>query len=187
MVPERGLHAFAVGIDIPMGEINRMLTMVSENEGGSKFLRGGYGCGKTFISQLTMIEALNRNYAVSKVVVSPNDTHFHKFDEVYARIVGNLQTSLAKGGGSLGDCIDRWIAKIEDRLISEGQDEDGHDFDNLVKQRFDQELADIFVLSRRGISHPPCSSWPGFPAVKILPQPLKSPPVSRAKFQALPR
>jgi len=143
MVPERGLHAFAVGIDIPMGEINRMLTLVSENEGGSKFLRGDYGCGKTFISQLTMIEAINRNYAVSKVVVSPNDTHFHKFDEVYARIVGNLQTSMAKGGGSLGDCIDRWIAKIEDRLISEGEDEGRYDFDNMVKQRFDQELADL--------------------------------------------
>ncbi len=143
MVPERGLRSFAVGVDAPMGEIGRLLTMVGGGEGGSKFLRGDYGCGKTFIARLSMIEALERNFAVSHVVVSPNDTHFHKFEEVYARIAGSLRTSLARAGGALGDCVDRWIARVEDRLISEGEDEDSDHFDDLTAQRFEQELVDL--------------------------------------------
>lgn len=142
MVPERGLEAFAVGIDTPINELKRQLNMVKQNEGTSKFLRGSYGCGKTFISQLTLLEALKDNFAVSKVVVSPNDTPFYKFDEVYARIVGNLQTSMAKGG-ALADCIDRWISKIEDALINEGEDEESDNFDEKVKERFESELSDL--------------------------------------------
>lgn len=57
MVPERGLEAFAVGIDTPINELKRQLNMVKQNEGGSKFLRGSYGTGKTFISQLALLEA----------------------------------------------------------------------------------------------------------------------------------
>jgi len=142
MVPERGLPAFAVGTEKMMGEIKRLLELVANNEGGSKFLRGGYGCGKTFVCQLSLLEALEQNFAVSKVVISPNDTPFYKFDEVYAKIVGNLQTTLTKGG-AFADCIDRWVAKVEDRLIDEGEDEDDDNFDNLVQDRFEQELVDI--------------------------------------------
>jgi hypothetical protein len=141
MVPERGLEAIAVGIDTPMNELRRQLKMVRQGEGASKFLRGGYGCGKTFISQLTLLEALQQNFAVAKVVVSPNDTQFYKFDEVYARIAGNLQTRMAHGG-ALADCIDRWIAAVEDALINEGQDEDASDFDEKVQQRFESELSE---------------------------------------------
>ena len=114
-VPEKGLDKFAVGIDKPLNEIKRQLNLAATNEGVFKFLRGGYGCGKTFISQYTMLEALKQNFAVSFVVVSPNDTQFHKFDEVYHKIVSGLRTPMA-GSGALEDAIDRWIARIEDRL-----------------------------------------------------------------------
>lgn len=140
MVPERGLEAFAVGIDTPLNEIRRQLKMASQGEGASKFLRGDYGCGKTFISQLSLLEALQQNFAVAKVVVSPNDTPFYKFDEVYARIASGLQTRMARGG-ALADCIDRWIAAVEDALISEGQDEEAPDFDEKVLTRFESELS----------------------------------------------
>lgn len=144
-VPERGLDAFAVGTEAVRGELERQFAMVSAGEGASKFLRGDYGCGKTFMAQLTLLTAIQKNFAVSKVVVSPNDTPFYKFDEVYARIVGNLQTGLARGG-ALGDCIDRWITAVEDRLIAEGGDEDSLDFDDHVAQRFEQELHEIAKL-----------------------------------------
>ncbi|MGV3525470.1 MAG: BREX system ATP-binding protein BrxD [Candidatus Sericytochromatia bacterium] len=142
MVPERGLDAFAVGIDAPLNEIRRQLDLAAQGEGASKFLRGDYGCGKTFVSQLALNTALQQNFAVSKVVVSPNDTPFYKFDEVYARIVSNLQTRLARSG-ALADCIDRWIAAIEEALIAEGHDEEGDDFDDAVQQRFESELVTL--------------------------------------------
>lgn len=140
-VPERGLDKFAVGIDTQLTEIRRQLAFAESGEGAFKFLRGGYGCGKTFMSQYTLLEALERNFAVSFVVVSPNDTQFHKFDDVYHKIVSGLRTPTALGG-ALEDSVDRWIGKIEDRLAEEiGEDDPG--FDEAVKARFESELSEL--------------------------------------------
>ncbi len=140
-VPEKGLDKFAVGIDKPIAEIRRQLDLAKSGEGCFKFLRGGYGCGKTFMSQYTLLEAMNANFAVSFVVVSPNDTQFHKFDDVYHKIVSNLRTSMAESG-TLEFMIDRWISRIEDRLAEEIGD-DADDFDERVKLRFESELDEL--------------------------------------------
>ena len=81
-VPERGLEAFAVGIDKQQTEIRRQLGLAASGEGVFKFLRGGYGCGKTFMSRLAVLEAQAQGFATSFVVVSDNDLHFYKFDDV---------------------------------------------------------------------------------------------------------
>lgn len=140
-VPERGLDSFAVGIDKPLAEIRRQLEIARSGDGAFKFLRGGYGCGKTFMSQYTVLEALERNFAVSFVVVSPNDTQFHKFDDVYHKIVSGLRTPTA-ASGALEDSLDRWIGTIEDRLADEMGEEDPG-FDDAVKTRFETELGDL--------------------------------------------
>src|SRR5258706_386430 len=54
LVPERGLDAYAVGIEKPRDEIRRQLELVQEGSGHVKFLRGGYGCGKTFMARLAI-------------------------------------------------------------------------------------------------------------------------------------
>ena len=140
-VPEQGLDKFAVGIDKPLNEIRRQFSLIQSGEGAFKFLRGGYGCGKTFMSQYTMLEALNNSFAVSFVVVSPNDTQFHKFDDVYHKIVSNLKTPMASSG-ALEVAIDRWIGRIEDHLVDEIGDE-AEDFDEQVKIRFESQLSDL--------------------------------------------
>src|SRR5580765_5573 len=62
VVPERGLETFAVGIDKQRAEIHRLLKMAEEGEGVFKFLRGGYGCGKTFMARLAVIDAQARGF-----------------------------------------------------------------------------------------------------------------------------
>ena len=56
VVPERGLDTFAVGIDRQRGELHRLLDMAKSGEGVFKFLRGGYGCGKTFMARLAVLD-----------------------------------------------------------------------------------------------------------------------------------
>lgn len=63
VVPQRSLEAFAVGIEKNRGEISRVLDLATKGEGVFKFLRGGYGCGKTFMSQLALLDAHARNFA----------------------------------------------------------------------------------------------------------------------------
>lgn len=69
VVPERGLEAFAVGIDKQRTEIHRQFQLAANSEGVFKFLRGGYGCGKTFMSRLAILDAQAQGFATSFVVV----------------------------------------------------------------------------------------------------------------------
>ena len=139
LVPERGLDTFATGIEKDRAELHRQLELVADGEGLTKFLRGGYGCGKTFVSRLTVLDAQDRGFATSFVVVSDNDLHFHRFDDVYRKVISELSTSTCPRG-ALGDIIDRWIGKVEDALIDAGADEDAEDFDAKVRARIEEEL-----------------------------------------------
>lgn len=142
VVPERGLDAFAVGIERHRAEIKRLLDLAESGEGVFKFLRGGYGCGKTFMARLAVLDAQARGFATSFVVVSDNDLHFHKFDDVYRKVVQELGTSSCPRG-ALSDIIDRWIAKVEDALIDGGADEGAPDFDEQVAKRIEADIASL--------------------------------------------
>ena len=78
LVPERGLEALAVGIEKPRAELKRQLDIVQTGGGSVKFLRGGYGCGKTFMARLAITDAQQDKFATSFVVVSDNDLRFHQ-------------------------------------------------------------------------------------------------------------
>jgi P-loop Domain of unknown function (DUF2791) len=142
VVPERGLEAFAVGIDRSRGEIKRQLDLAGNNEGVFKFLRGGYGCGKTFMARLALLDAQAQGFATSFVVVSDNDLHFHRFDDVYRKVVQELATDRCDRG-ALGFILDRWIARMEDATIDGGANPEAEDFDTKVQQRIEADLASL--------------------------------------------
>ena len=142
-VPERGLDAFAVGVERKRGEITRQFKMAEGGEGCFKFLRGGYGCGKTFMARLATLDAQERGFVTSFVVVSPNDLRFYKFEELYQKVMQKLSTLMCPQGGALSLIIDQWISKVEDMLISGGADEDADDFDEKVAERLKEELASM--------------------------------------------
>lgn len=140
LVPDRGLDAFAVGIERRRDEMHRLLELADDDEGLVKFLRGGYGCGKTFMSRLTALDARRKGFATSFVVVSDSDLRFYKFDEVYREVVSKLATQACPEGGALSDILDRWIGEIEDKLIALGEDPDSVEFDDKVQERIAQDL-----------------------------------------------
>ncbi|MEA1048442.1 BREX system ATP-binding protein BrxD [Lamprobacter modestohalophilus] len=140
LVPERGLEAFAIGIDKQRGEMRRQLDLASSGEGTVKFLRGGYGCGKTFMARLSLLDAQAMGFATSFVVVSDNDLRFQRFDDVYRKVMTELATNLCPRG-ALGDILDRWIGQVEEALVAAGQSEDAPDFDDRVRRRLDEDLA----------------------------------------------
>lgn len=139
LVPERGIDAFAVGIEKLRGEMDRQLELAQNSEGTIKFLRGGYGCGKTFMARLTLLDAQEKGFATSFVVVSDNDLRFHRFDDVYRKVMIELGTNVCPRG-AMGDILDRWIAKVEEALIDGGEDEEAEDFDQKVRKRIDDDL-----------------------------------------------
>lgn len=139
LVPERGIDTFAVGIEKQRGEIRRQLELAEAREGTIKFLRGGYGCGKTFTARLALLDAQAKNFATSFVVVSDNDLKFHRFDDVYRKVMTELGTASCQRG-ALSDILDRWIGNIEHALIEAGEDGSARDFDQKVRRRLDEDL-----------------------------------------------
>ena len=142
LVPERGIDTFAVGIEKQRGELHRQLELAGGGEGTIKVLRGGYGCGKTFMARLALLDAQELGFATSFVVVSDNDLKFHRFDDVYRKVMTELGTSSCPRG-ALSDILDRWIARVEDALIAAGEDEDAAGFDEKVQQRLEADLASL--------------------------------------------
>ena len=140
LVPERGIDTFAVGIDKQRGELHRQLDLAKNLEGTVKFLRGGYGCGKTFMARLALIDAQAQGFATSFVVVSDNDLRFHRFDDVYRKVMNELGTAVCPRG-AIGDILDRWIGQVEDALVAAGEDDEAPGFDALVRKRLDDDLA----------------------------------------------
>lgn len=142
LVPERGIDTFAVGIDKQRNELHRQLDLVGNHEGSIKFLRGGYGCGKTFMARLALIDAQSRGFATSFVVVSDNDLRFHQFDDVYRKVMTELGTASCPRG-ALGDVLDRWIGAVEEALINAGVDDQDPDFDEKVRARINEDLVSL--------------------------------------------
>ncbi|MEI8259832.1 MAG: BREX system ATP-binding protein BrxD, partial [Deltaproteobacteria bacterium] len=101
-----------------------------------------YGCGKTFMSRLAILDAQARNFATSFVVVSENDLHFHRFDEVYRKVVQELGTASCPRG-ALPDIIDRWIGTVERKLVAGGADDSSPDFDDKVQKRLGEEITSM--------------------------------------------
>src|SRR5580765_7392338 len=124
LVPEQGIDAFAVGVEKPRGEIHRQLEMAASGEGTVKFLRGGYGCGKTFMARLAVLDAQARGFATSFVVVSDNDLRFQRFDDVYRKVMTELGTASCHRGAL-------------------GEDENAARFDAKVRQRLADNLASV--------------------------------------------
>jgi hypothetical protein len=149
LVPVRGIETFAVGIENQRNEIHRQLDLASEGEGTIKFLRGGYGCGKTFMARLAIQDAQARNFATSFVVVSDNDLRFHQFDDVYRKVLTELGTASCPRG-ALSDILDRWIGNIESALVASGAEDSDPDFDAKVRKRLDEDL-----ISMTGGKAPP--------------------------------
>jgi len=139
LVPERGLEAYAVGVERARGELQRQLDLAADGEGSVKFLRGGYGCGKTFMARLAVLDAQARGFATSFVVVSDNDLRFHRFDDVYRKVLTELGTASCPRG-ALGDLVDRWVGRVEDRLVAAGADETAADFDEKVREELNAQL-----------------------------------------------
>lgn len=140
LVPERAIDAFAVGIEKQRGEVHRQLEMAASGEGTTKFLRGGYGCGKTLMARLAVLDARALGFATSFVVVSDNDLRFHRFDDVYRKVLTELGTASCHRG-ALGDILDRWIGRVEQSLVAAGENDSAATFDAKVRQRLDDDLA----------------------------------------------
>lgn len=103
----RMIEAFRCGIvphdcvdDFTFGrerEIQKLMNWLMDPEESTLLLVGEYGTGKTHLLNYAYWRALRENFAVAYVEMDPNETPFHKFKRVYARLVQTFRFC-SKGG-----------------------------------------------------------------------------------------
>jgi hypothetical protein len=118
-VPASGLERIAVGLDIEENVISRQLDYVAQGGGDTKFIRGEYGSGKTFLVARALEIARSKGFITSQVVIS-SQTPLHKLRGIYQQIAANLRT--AEEEHALKTVTDNWLFSIEERLLSIGGD-----------------------------------------------------------------
>ena len=90
--PEYGFQFFTAGLDIYLNTIDEEYLRSFIRDGGSAFkmVIGIYGGGKTHFLYCIREKAWNYNYITSYIGLSPEQTPFHKLEQVYKAIVAKL-------------------------------------------------------------------------------------------------
>jgi hypothetical protein len=114
-VPASGLERIAVGLEIEEGVIGKQLDYVGQGGGDTKFIRGEYGSGKTFLIARALEIARSKGFVTSQVIISPQ-APLHKLRGIYQQICANLRTQEEEHAQKT--IIDNWLFSIEERLIS---------------------------------------------------------------------
>lgn len=142
-VPSEGLEHFAVGLEQQTNILAEQREWVSSGRSAFKFVRGGYGSGKTFLTSLAAAEAAQANFLISKVVISATDTPLYRLSSVYRRLCQNLSLTDRKGG-SLQTLVDRWLYRLEDQVIEiDGIEEDDENFPDAVARKVETNLVRV--------------------------------------------
>ena len=111
-VPLIGATRLCVGRDGEVAEFGRILDFVADGGFETRFLRGDYGSGKTFMCAVLRELAFSRNYAVSVVNLS-REVPFGRRDLVLGEIVRGLRTPGSGASCALPELIERWFAKYD--------------------------------------------------------------------------
>jgi len=130
--PEYGFQFFTAGLDIYLNTIDEEYLGSFIKDGGSAFkmVIGIYGAGKTHFLYCIREKAWNHNYITSYITLSPEQTPFHRLDQVYKAIVANLvypqkpEELLAGYDRGIEAVIKKWYGEKYQELLSKGLSED---------------------------------------------------------------
>jgi adenosylhomocysteinase len=140
-VPASGLERIAVGLDIEENVISRQLDYVAQGGGDTKFIRGEYGSGKTFLVARALEIARSKGFVTSQVVIS-SQTPLHKLRGIYQQIAASLRTQEEEH--ALKTITDNWLFSIEERLISvSGDGTDDAKLQSATEREIETSLAGI--------------------------------------------
>lgn len=96
------------------GVIGGQLDYVARGGGDSKFIRGDYGSGKTFLVARALEIAREKGFVTAHVIISPS-CPLHKQKAVYQQVCGSLRTREEEHAAKA--IIDTWLFSIEEKLL----------------------------------------------------------------------
>lgn len=139
VTPRIGLEYINVGRKDEIEALLQDLNDIEEGGASFRFVLGRYGSGKTFLLQLFRNHAMEQNFAVADVDLSPQRRFVSSSGgglATYRELMSNLSTKAKPDGGALPSIIERWISTVQADVRQETQlDSDDMAFEQVVENK----------------------------------------------------
>jgi len=122
VVPRVGLEYISVGRRNEVEALLEDLQNVAAGGASMRFIVGRYGSGKSFMLQLLRNYAMDRDFAVADVDLTPERKLAGTGGQAagtYREMMRNLATRTRPDGGALAPILERWISGIQAQIIKE--------------------------------------------------------------------
>jgi P-loop Domain of unknown function (DUF2791) len=139
VVPRIGLENIAVGREKEIAALWQDLENIAAGGAAFRFVVGRYGCGKSFMLQLIRNQAMEKNFVVADVDLSPERRLAGTEGQgiaTYRELMRNLATKTHPNGGALALILERWISGIQ-TLVAQatGMRPNDNGFDDEVEAK----------------------------------------------------
>ena len=122
VVPRIGLEHIAVGRKKEIETLLQDLENIKDGGASFRFIVGSYGSGKSFILQIIRNYAMDRNFVVADVDLSPDRRLTGTSGQglaSYRELMQRLSTRTRPDGGGLETILQKWIAQVQAATIKE--------------------------------------------------------------------
>ncbi|GET39775.1 ATP-binding protein [Microseira wollei] len=139
VVPRIGLENIAVGREKEIAALWQDLENIAAGGAAFRFVVGRYGSGKSFILQLIRNQAMEKNFVVADVDLSPERRLAGTEGQgvaTYRELMGNIATKTHPNGGALALILERWISGIQTQVAqATGMRPNDNGFDDEVEAK----------------------------------------------------
>lgn len=121
VVPRVGLEHITVGREKEINALLQDLDNIAAGGAAFRFAIGRYGSGKSFMLQLLRNHAMERDFLVADVDLSPERRLAGSEGQgvaTYRELMRNIATKTHPNGGALSLILERWIGTIQTQVAS---------------------------------------------------------------------
>jgi hypothetical protein len=141
-----GLEYVAVGRKREIETVLRDLENISQGAAAFRFVSGRYGSGKSFFLQAIRNFAMEKDFLVADVDLSPEKRLAGSGNqglETYRELLERLSTKVRPDGGALEPMLQKWINSIKTGLMGEGVPAIGDEMDSRVEAKIFEGISEM--------------------------------------------
>ncbi len=146
VVPHIGLEYIAVGRKLEVQAILQDLEDIADGGGAFRFVVGKYGSGKSFLLQLARNNALERNYLVADVDLSPERRLTGTKGQglnMYRELMSRLSTKARPDGNATESLLQKWIMDVQRNVVKAGVSTDDARFVDAMEAGIQEMVSDM--------------------------------------------
>ena len=150
-VPDKGYLELLVGREAELEAFKEEIIYVSKGGGSTRFIRGDYGSGKTFLAKAVRELAWEENFIVSWVELG-RGVQFNKLENIYNKIIEGMRTRNYQDIPAFEYILQEWLTRLEEKVRYENDlnpldQEDRKKINRLIDQKIEEVLQSVGAYS----------------------------------------